>query len=331
MKKIITLCVVVAFFALSIVFINASATTNEENKETETANVTPISTNESFTNSDDAIDNEQTKSIHLKHKKINSKKDLYSKVLNSIDYYNEVSGEIKTNMLNKKDETIKYNVNMEESKAYQYVTGENFDEEVYVTDDNIFTFDNLSRTYTVDAAVSKSEENNEELGKLNPSDRIKYTTAGGEKIYEKDEASTAEGALIPIYYYRDDPTNIHYSSTVSLFPQEMAFGFLSNESLWNITQQTDLLGRKCTVVEGETDKDYGQKLNIQRFEMIIDDESGIILNFKGYDENENLTNYISTKQISFSCRGIKKLDINNYKEYNLNNQIDTGNSYEDNP
>ena len=64
---------------------------------------------------------------------------------------------------------------------------------------------------------------------------------------------------------------------------------------------------------------------------IIDDESGIILNFKGYDENENLTNYISTKQISFSCRGIKKLDINNYKEYNLNNQIDTGNSYEDNP
>ena len=71
MKKIITLCVVVAFFALSIVFINASATTNEENKETETANVTPISTNESFTNSDDAIDNEQTKSIPLKHKKIN--------------------------------------------------------------------------------------------------------------------------------------------------------------------------------------------------------------------------------------------------------------------
>ena len=29
-------------------------------------------------NSDDAIDNEQTKSIPLKHKKINSKKDLYT-------------------------------------------------------------------------------------------------------------------------------------------------------------------------------------------------------------------------------------------------------------
>lgn len=311
-RKIITFAIV-ALLTLSMIVVSVSAITieNRSINSTNFVNETPATTNTT---------NKEQHHIPLKHLAVNTKTNIYSKVLNSIDYYNIVSGKIKTNMLNKTDEVIEYNVNMNECKAYQHVNGQNFDEEVYVNDKKIYTFDNLTKKYSIDSAVSKSdeyEENDELLGELDVKERIKYTTLDDEEIKDKELQTIAEDELIPIYYYRDNPTNVHYSSTVSLFPQEMAFGLLSNEELWSISKKISFLNRKCTVIEGKTEKEYGKKLNIQKFELTIDNESGIILDFKGYDQSGTLTSYICTKDVSFSSSEIKELNLNKYRNYTL--------------
>ncbi|MBQ9673106.1 MAG: hypothetical protein IJV39_00580 [Ruminococcus sp.] len=309
--------------SLSIVAMSFSAKTNE-NKVSDSAGLSTVSEKSSNkseigTNASQS-DTEKDKNITeipIKHLDVDTKTNLYSKVLNSIDYYNVINGTIETNMLNQTDEVIEYNVDMSKGTAYQHVLGRDFDEEVFAQDNNVYTIDNLTKTYSVEAAVAKSDEYEEDdvlLGELDVKDRIKYTTADEE---ETDDAEISESGneLIPVYYYRQNPTNVHYASTVSLFPQEMAFGFLSDENLWDITDKTEFLNRKCTVVEGKTEQGYGEKLNISSFVIIIDDESGVILDFKGYDQQGNITNYTSTKNVSFSSKSIKKLDLSNYSDY----------------
>ena len=171
-----------------------------------------------------------------------TKSDIYHAVLNSVDNYDCASGVIKTNFLNGNDATIEYSVDMVNNKAYQHVFFENepFDEETYVGDGSIIVVDNttgkeemLGRTY------SKSEDTQ------NYSD-------------DRNRVTLEEG--IPTYYYRLNPTNLHYASTVSIFPQEMAFGFLSNTELWDIDNITTYLGRECVSISGTTEKSYKSRL-----------------------------------------------------------------------
>ena len=49
--------------------------------------------------------------------------------------------------------------------------------------------------------------------------------------------------------------------------------------------------------------------------MIIDNESGIILSFEGYDSNGERTQYSITKSVSFNEEEIKTFDLSNYQNY----------------
>lgn len=160
----------------------------------------------------------------------------------------------------------------------------------------------------------------ESLVEKTSEERITYNTVNDVNTkslenFSDNSKNSADETIIPVYHYRPNPTNIHYASTVSLFPQEIAFGFLSNESLWEISEKTEFLGRKCTILKGVTGKDYGTKLNISRFVMIVDDKSGIVLSFEGYDSDDNLTQYSTTTSVSFDKEEIKTFKLSDYQNY----------------
>lgn len=104
----------------------------------------------------------------------------------------------------------------------------------------------------------------------------------------------------PGYRYRANPTNLPLAS-FSLLPQEFAFGFLSDFSKWEITGTDTYLGRECVVVKGQVGGDYGQKLRVSDFEMRIDRETGILLDYHGYAPSGDVRQYVTVTAVDFSA------------------------------
>lgn len=319
MKKVLT--VVLSLILIScIVFISVSAKTIDDKKVVvNTYNNTSYSNDESSEDIDEKIIpsdyeiDKQIKEIPIKKFEAVTKNDFYKKVLNSIDYFSCANGTIETNMINGTDSIIEYNLNMANCTGYQHVIGADFDIETIVSDFKVYTIDNINKTrnYFLEVAKAKSDECNN-LGEVDTKERI--TNAIDE--FKTDDSEDMENLeWVPVYHYRLNPTNLHYASTVSLFPQEIAFGFLANEELWEISDKTDFLGRKCIIISGITEREYGEKLNVEKFVMTIDNETGILLNFEGYDTDGYLTNYSKTTDINFDEVEIKKFDLSDYEDY----------------
>lgn len=216
--------------------------------------------------------------VSLKKLDIIDKDSCYHKMLNSVDYYNYANGRIETNLLNGEECTIVYNVDMIDNVDYQRVTTPSFDEEISVHDNSIEVINKLTD--------EKS---------LKPLQFTKTMETGN---YDNDKARITTTDGIPTYCYRMNPTNLHYASTVSIFPQEMVFGFLANKENWSITGKSEYIGRDIITLEGKTEPDYGAKLNISTFKMYIDSETGILLHFEGYDSQNTLVSYVNTIEFS---------------------------------
>lgn len=54
--------------------------------------------------------------------------------------------------------------------------------------------------------------------------------------------------------------------------------------------------RKATVISGEIDGDYSEKIKTQKFEMWVDKEIGALLALEGYDENGGLSILLTTSE-----------------------------------
>lgn len=208
---------------------------------------------------------------------ITDKTSCYHKLLNSVDYYNTAAGKIETNMLNGNPFTVEYSVDMCAGTGYQHVLSSDFDEEVFVGDGDVRTVLHSQNYESKGPAVQKT---------------------GGERSIEDDEKRVSTFNGEPCHEYRENPTNLHYASTLSIFPQEMTFGFLEDKELWDITERTEYLGREAVIVSGVTRQNYGEKLNVNNFTMTIDCKTGIMLKFEGYDYSGNLSKYITTTEFT---------------------------------
>lgn len=90
-----------------------------------------------------------------------SKEDYINKMLNSVDFYNEVSGSIETNMYSSDICNIEYSLNFNDGKAYEHEIGNNYDNETYVQYGLKFNFDNINKTQNKSIIIEKlkSDEN----------------------------------------------------------------------------------------------------------------------------------------------------------------------------
>lgn len=229
-----------------------------------------------------------------------TKDDYYHKILNSVDYYNAVSGKLKTNLVYATDCVIEYAVDMNECTAYQKLEGKDINEETYVADYQVFEYDNVKKTRN--AVIQKAEMKRDDT-----------------EDYEDDSSRITEYNGYPMYHYRGNPTNLFSAASASLFPQDITFGLLANKDMWEIAGETTYLNRKCTVIKGEAEKAYGENLNIQTFEFIVDTETGIVLKFEGFDNQGNVTQYTETMEFSDDTSlvhsKIKALDESKYADY----------------
>jgi len=240
-----------------------------------------------------------------------SKDDIYYMMLNSIDYYDMVSGTCVVAYGN-----IDYSICTEfssdlvkgifEEKVY------NIDRSSLNTDDMSLDMSNAQLDYinygsfnSFDESVSNAIRSNAVAIKSvkisNSDDNISYNDI---YVSSKVTASKVSGDRSYIdedgyknYVYRENPTNI-LSAELNLFPQYLAFGYLEDFDDWNIIGTDEYLGRYCTVVQGGY-TEYGEKFNVDNFTMYVDNTTGVVLKYEGYCGNE-LVDYSILTDISYT-------------------------------
>ena len=95
---------------------------------------------------------------------------------------------------------------------------------------------------------------------------------------------------------RSNPTNAPLAS-YCLLPQELAFGFLYHQSDWEITGETEYLGRICEEISGVLTGAYGEKMRSTHFTMYVDKLTGILMKLDTFDDQEEVVNYFALNEI----------------------------------
>lgn len=231
-----------------------------------------------------------------------TKENIYHKMLNTIDFYNFVSGTLETSMLTPgEDTTVNYHVDFNGRQAYESIKNDQTDTETYKITSKLYDFNN--QEHTKDIAFVESDKSNS------------TPIPDEERITQMEDGS-------PCYNNRNDPTFLTVSS-ISLFPQGMTFGYLQNFETWDIKETQNYLGRECAVLEGRSDTAYGQKLATASFRFLVDTQTGIVLKFEGFDTNGNVSNYVTTTEFTVSEKSMRSTvsyDLSKYADYKSENE-----------
>lgn len=216
-------------------------------------------------------------------------------MLNSIDYFDKVSGTMKfssdnvnvvnvvefQSVISKAESYSRFTQcsanNMTELSAGSLKTPE-FENIVYCKDGKKIDIYPNSKTYCC-------EEN------------ALITLDDAVPIKDEERISVAEDGM-PVYNYRNNPTNVVMSS-MCLFPQEITIGFLEDRDLWEIEGVKEFSGLNCYVIHGKTSEDYGAKLNVSEFEFLVDVNTGVLVRYEGFDANGNLSDFMYTENLKF--------------------------------
>ena len=235
------------------------------------------------------------------------KSDVYHIILHTIDYFDKASGRLfACTTQDKIARMTDFNTCMSKPSAFN-------DKKVFKVDDiSLMSEEYLSKCecvqtckqyYTSDSCYEVDDLNkiySEQQGygmmpysSFYPSDKQELINSfHDEDRVSIDENGDKHAAIMP------DPTYV-IDSSVFLFPQNYAMGFLSDFDLWAIDGVSEFDGRQCYNISGTAEKDYGIKLGVNHFNMCIDCKTGVILKYEGYDCYGQLKNYLFTENIKF--------------------------------
>lgn len=227
-----------------------------------------------------------------------TQEDIYNKMLNTVDYFESVSGsyEYINKQVGTKPLIAEYKVRLKNNPAsYERIVDiNNAVREAIGDSTNTYEFDKEYNTYQ----VRTSNFNAASSAITNPKDRIKVNS-NGEKVY----------------YYRIDVTNTSMVRA-SIFPQEMAFGFLSDFSTWKIDGVEKYLDYSAVLVTGRLSGDYAKKLNVYDYKLWIEPSTGILLKWEGFDTNNNISRSLITTKFKLNAdekiKQISEVDLSKY-------------------
>ncbi len=210
------------------------------------------------------------------------KTQIYSKMLNAIDYYNSAHIEFYPYMLNSNMKVV-CELDLDSGKAYQasYINGK-LTQEYFSDGETVSGLNHKQKYYDADYCEAFTREDS---GAISLSDRVTIGEDG-----------------LPCYYYRRNVTNCPLSS-YTLFPQELAFSYLANFSRWTIVEETTFLGRQCIVIEGNNSPYISDKHNANTFRLTVDKETGIVLMLTG-EKNGKATKMIEVTALELGISSV---------------------------
>lgn len=241
------------------------------------------------------------------------KDTVFHMMLNSIDYYDGVSGTMiftsdNVNVVN----VVEFQSVLSQAISYSRFTqcSTEYTEDLNSNDLITPEFENI--IYCKDGKKIDIVPDNKTYRYI---DNSVITLDDAVPIDDEDRISVAEDGM-PLYRFRNDPTNVLMSS-MCLFPQDIAFGFLEDQDLWDITgieESNDIL---CYQIHGNTSAEYGEKLNVSTFDFWVDVNTGVLVKYEGFDKNGDLSDFMYTKNLKYdeSAESVSEFSENMIEGY----------------
>ena len=247
---------------------------------------------------------------------------LFFKMSNSVDYFGRVSGRVLHGSDTSPDAPYPYSLqvsdfqyNLDMGSCYEdntYYLGNSLDDmadkrfdALHHEGDNVYACDGSMIYQTV-------TNNTEYQVTLGGRHRCEFNSP----IENDNRHSMLEG--IDCWNYRR-AVSYGFCAKECLYPEERILGFLYDFDNWEITGEKQATGgRMCSVVKGHLTGDYSRKLNVVDFTFLVDQETGILLEYLGYDAAGKLSEFVMTENLkfgdnadlvqSFDPTGLKKAD-----------------------
>lgn len=235
---------------------------------------------------------------------ITNKEEVKERLLNTYHFYDKVQGSFHyfSNDVGF-DYTIDYKLKWKEKKVqYQVKVVENnkqlIDEISYLDGQMVFLYHGAKTYETLEYPI-------EDKGEFK---KVKDTY-----ITNKDGSKE--------YYYPEINLNLGLAEN-SLYPKEIAVGFLEDYNSWNITDVENFLGRETVVIDGKLDAFYQEKLKSNRFKLWMDKNTGILLKYETYSSEGQIVDGLETTAFKingdFSVEDKSKKIPSNYKKFDPN-------------
>lgn len=81
-------------------------------------------------------------------------------------------------------------------------------------------------------------------------------------------------------------------------PQDMTRGYLEDLDSWEIVGTKQIQGRMCVIVQG-SNPEYGRRFGVETFEILVDQLTGVWMQYEGYDAEGTVRSYIYTQNMFF--------------------------------
>lgn len=229
---------------------------------------------------------------------LENKSYIYHMMLNSIDYFNTVKGEIHYNSsYGENNESIcKFQTDMMNSYSFEETYNDTEQGQIYCT---AYIYDNIYyRVFDADHEYLKADiQSSYEYENISDNYRV------GKNAEEN-------------YYYsfgRQSYTLLSYADSY-IFPQDIAMSHLAEFGLWEVTGIEEKCGRVCAVIEGRVEdiKTGGSDFD---YKIYVDLDTGIIMNYSSYDLNGNLLDFTYMTELETDILVDKvKFDSEDYTE-----------------
>lgn len=223
---------------------------------------------------------------------------LYYKCLNTLEYLDQISGSVILR------NGCHYPTITNGNFSFDFVTNQYYaDVNELEPEDNTTCIQNV-KTYTNGADCIRlfDEKGNAENTYTEETCELSLADQTFPNAYPSDTSTmTADSANAENIFYGTlgwDPTGAHELGGCFM-PQEMSIGYLENFDNWEITGTTEVQDRTCAIVKGTAESSYGDRFGVSTFEILVDQETGVWMQFEGYAADGTLADYIYTNDMCF--------------------------------
>lgn len=207
------------------------------------------------------------------------KTSVYLSMLDAIDNYDYAKVTFETTMFGG---VVTYTCETDMNTGYAYQKCINPEKGGLVMEDacngeNVILVDHVGDWYDPAYKTAVLREN---VDAIAPEDRITVSDDG-----------------LPSYAYRENATNC-FRASYCLYPQEIAYSYLKDFSMWEITGEEMYLDRNCVVINGTLCDYTATKHGISDFTMYVDKETGILMQLFGTNNGDEIS-LIKVTECSF--------------------------------
>lgn len=225
---------------------------------------------------------------------------IYDRMRNSINYFSRVSGTVVSADQLGVDDDITYGINIYDFQC-DLNMGIGFEETEYYKNDTL-------AEYTAEDVKGLNYETSGWCRFENPALYAAYADEGvcyrtmhydRHRIWYREPITYSDVQAEPDLMVIRDAIIPGVQAMQAMNPEYYCTVFLQDFSKWEITGSTEMFGRPCVTLHGYLDGEPCEALDVSKYDMTIDTETGILLRYVGYNSNGEMTDYLLTENLKF--------------------------------